>query len=165
MFRFGGGLSGRKHVENGQTMVEFSMVFIVFIFIAFSIIETSRIAITYVAVSSSSREAARYGAAVGNDGNGTSNKYEDCVGIREAAKRVASTFLEIDDSNITIQYDKGPSSEVYASCPPQAKPIQLGDRIIVTVHANYAPLLPIGLGNIDIVSEARRTILKNIVVE
>lgn len=161
----GGGLSRKNRSEIGQAMVEFSLVFVAFLLVVFSIIEASRLAITYVAVSTSSREAARYGAAVGDDGSGTVNKYQDCFGIRQAAKRVANAFLAIDDANITIQYDKGPSSTVYASCPPQTKTVQLGDRIIVKVSATYSPILPLGLGNIEIVSEAKRTILKNVVVE
>jgi len=160
-----GGEFKRNLHANGQAMVEFSLVLVIFLVLIFGIIEVGRFTMTYIVVASSSREAARYGVAVGDDGAGTDAKYEDCVGIREAAKRVSNAFLNLEDSNITIQYDKGPSSAIFASCPPNPENIQLGDRIVVNVTATYSPILPIGFEGFEIVSEAKRTIMKNVVVD
>lgn len=160
-----GGLFSRSHRGAGQAMVEFALVLVVFLLLLFGIIEVSRLTITYVAVSSASREAARYGAAVGDDGIGTVAKYEDCEGIRDAAKRVTNAFLNLENSNISIQYDKGPASAIFATCPPNPLNVQLGDRIIVNVTATFSPILPVGIPSFDIVSETKRTIVKNVVVD
>ena len=165
MYSDRGGLFKRNHHANGQAMVEFSLVLVIFLLLIFGIIEVGRFTMTYVVVASSSREAARYGAAVGDDGAGTDAKYEDCVGIREAAKRVSNAFISLEDSNITIHYDKGPASAVFASCPPNTDNVQLGDRLVVNVTATYSPILPVGFESFDIVSETKRTILKNVVVD
>jgi Flp pilus assembly protein TadG len=141
------------------------LVLVAFLLLIYGIIEVGRLAITYVAVSSSSREAARYGAAVGDEGVGTLAKFEDCVGIRAAAKRVTNAFLSLEDSNITIQYDGGPGTAIFASCPPNPTDVELGDRIVVNVKATFSPILPVGIQSFDIVSETKRTIVKNVVVD
>jgi Flp pilus assembly protein TadG len=160
-----GGLFSRTHHVVGQAMVEFAMVLVAFLLLIFGIIEVGRLTITYVAVSSSSREAARFGAAVGDEGIGTLSKFEDCVGIRAAAKRVTNAFLNLEDSNITIQYDKGPATGIFATCPPNPLDVQLGDRIVVNVTATFSPILPVGIPSFDIVSETKRTIMRNVVVD
>ena len=55
----------------------------------------------YSAVVSASREAARYGAAILDTGGGVA-QYEDCNGIREAAKRMGQ-YAGVSDANIAIQ--------------------------------------------------------------
>ena len=160
-----GGLFSRNHRVVGQAMVEFALVLVVFLLLLLGIIESGRLAITYIAVSSSSREAARYGAAVGDEGIGTLAKFEDCEGIRAAAKRVTNAFLSLEDSNITIQYDKGPETAIFATCPPNPMEVQLGDRIVVNVKATFSPILSVGIQSFDIVSETKRTIVKNVVVD
>jgi Flp pilus assembly protein TadG len=160
-----GGLFSRNHRGIGQAMVEFALVLVAFLLLLLGIIEVGRLAITYVAVTSSSREAARYGAAVGDEGIGTLAKYEDCDGIRAAAKRVTNAFLSLEDSNINIQYDKGPATAVFATCPPNPAEVQLGDRIVVKVNVTFSPILPVGIPSFDIVSETKRTIVRNVVVD
>jgi Flp pilus assembly protein TadG len=160
-----GGLFNRTRHADGQAMVEFAMVLVAFLLLIFGIIEVGRLTITYVAVSSSSREAARFGAAVGDEGIGTLSKFEDCDGIRAAEKRVTSSFLNLEDSNISIQYDRGPATGIFATCPPNPLDVQLGDRIVVNVTATFSPILPVGIPSFDIVSETKRTIVKNVVVE
>lgn len=153
-----------KRAQIGQGILEFALVLPIVMLLILGIIEFGRLMITYTAISSASREAARYGAAVGDDGPGTLPRYEDCVGIREAAKRVARAFLPMEDSSITIQYDEGPGTAVYSTCSPPLGAVQLGHRIVVKISATYEPLIPLGFGNFDVVSETRRTIVREVVV-
>ena len=153
----------QKHI--GQSLLEFALALPVVLLLIMGIIEFGRLLITHTAISSASREGARFGAAVGNEDLGIIPPYEDCVGIRESAKRVARAFLPIEDSKIIIQYDKGPETSIYSTCAPSSYEIELGDRIIVKITATYEPLIPLGFGNFEVVSEAKRSIAKDIVVD
>lgn len=146
----------------GQGIVEFAIILPLLLTLVAGVIEFGRLAATYAAVSSASREGARYGAAVGNSGEGTVARYEDCMGIREAARGIASALTDIDYYDIEIMYDTGPGTAVYATCKPAVGTVQLGDRIVVRVEATFQPLLSIGLEPIQITSEAKRTIVKEV---
>jgi Flp pilus assembly protein TadG len=146
----------------GQGLVEFAVILPLMLTMIMGIVEFGRLAVTYAAVSSASREAARYGAAVGNSGFGTVTRYKDCFGIRDAALRITSAVTEIEPSDISIEYDTGPGTAVYAICEPPAGVVQLGHRIIVRVEATYEPILPVGLNPFTITSEAKRTIVKDV---
>ncbi len=152
----------RRVVHFGQGLVEFAVILPLMLTLIAGIIEFGRLAATYAAVSSASREGARYGAAVGNSGEGTVARYEDCLGIRDSAQRIASAFIDIDYSNIQIRYDRGPETVVYATCKPPVGSVQLGDRIVVTIVVTYKPLLALGLDTFQITSEAKRTIVKEV---
>ena len=76
----------RKGHNRGQGMVEFALVFPLLLLLLFGIFELGRIMFTYSATMAASREAARYGAAILDVGGGIP-QYEDCAGIRAAAKR------------------------------------------------------------------------------
>jgi hypothetical protein len=159
--------SNREHGQKqlGQGVLEFALALPIMLILIMGIVDFGRMMITYTAVASASREAARYGAAVGDDGFGTLAKYEDCDGIRETAQRVADAFLIIEDANITIQYDRGPGTAFYASCAPDPSKIQLGDRIVVHIMAKFKPLFPLGFSEFDVISETRRTIVKGVVLQ
>jgi Flp pilus assembly protein TadG len=159
--------ANKKHGRevHGQGVLEFALALPVMLLLILGIIEFGRMMITYTALSSASREAARYGAAVGDDGAGTLSKFEDCDGIREAAKRVTDAFVIIEDANITIQYDRGPGTAFYASCSPDPDAVQLGDRIVVNVSGTYTPIIDFGFGDFTVVSESKRTIMKEIVLQ
>ncbi|NIN68292.1 MAG: pilus assembly protein, partial [Anaerolineae bacterium] len=73
--------------RRGQGLVEFSLVLPLLLIFFMGIIEFSRLFIIYTTVTSASREAARYGASVGDNPSGIP-RYHDCVGIMDAAKRV-----------------------------------------------------------------------------
>ena len=163
-----------RHIQNGirkdeqkalgQGVLEFALALPITLLIILGIIEFGRMMVTYTAISSASREAARYGAAVGDDGTGTLAKFEDCDGIRAAARRVTDAFLLIEDASITIQYDRGPGTAFYTSCSPDPDAVVLGDRIVVNVSAVYEPIIGFGFGNFDVVSESRRTIVREVLV-
>lgn len=148
--------------SRGQGLVEFAVILPVMLTMIMGIVEFGRLAATYAAVASASREAARYGSAVGNSGFGTVDRFKDCIGIRDAALRIASAFTEIQYSDISIEYDTGPGTAVYATCEPPLGVVQLGHRIIVHVEATYQPILGFGLEPFTITSEAKRTIVKEV---
>jgi Flp pilus assembly protein TadG len=157
----------RKHGQKqlGQGVVEFALALPIMLVVIMGIVDFGRMMITYTAVASASREAARYGAAVGDDGDGTLAKFEDCVGIRETAQRVASSFIVVEDANVTIQYDRGPGTAFYANCAPDPDAVQLGDRVVVHISATFKPIFPIGFSEFDVISESRRTIVKEVVLQ
>jgi hypothetical protein len=155
----------KQKYQFGQGILEFALTAPIVLLLFFGIVEIGRLLITYTAISSASREGARFGAAVGSKDLGILPPFEDCEGIRDAAKRVSRAFLPIEDSMISIQYDKGPGTSVYSNCAPSSDDVELGDRIIVKVSTTYEPLLPLGFGNFEVVSEAKRSIAREIIVD
>ena len=157
-------LRGKKR-DLGQGLVEFAIALPVVMLVIMGTIEFGRLMITNIAISSASREAARFGAAVGNDDLGILPPYEDCVGIRDAAKRITTAFIPIEDAEIDIQYDKGPGTAFYSDCSTLSETVQLGDRVVVSITTTYEPLIPLGFGGFEITSVTKRSIAKGIVVD
>jgi Flp pilus assembly protein TadG len=152
--------------EKAQAMVEFALVFPVLLLLIYGIIELGRLIFIYSAVTTSSREAARYGSAAGKVG-GTTPRYLDCAGILAAAQRSA-ILTPVNAGNLTITYDHGPGTSTIApSCPAaQTQTIVLGDRINVQVTVNYAPILPlVRFASFPITSTTARTILKSVEIK
>ena len=152
--------------EKAQAMVEFALVFPVLLLLIYGIIELGRLIFIYSAVTTSSREAARYGSAAGKVG-GTTPRYLDCAGILSAAQRSA-ILTPVTAGNLTITYDHGPgSSQIAPSCAAaQTQTIVLGDRINVQVTVNYAPLMPlVRFASFPITSTTGRTILKSVEIK
>jgi hypothetical protein len=145
--------------NKGQGMVEFAIVFPLLLLVLFGIIEFGRFMFTHSAAIAASREAARYGSAIQDIGGGIP-QFEDCQGIREAAKRIGK-FAGIEDGDITIQYSN--ESGVYStSCPP-GQEVGLTDSISVTVNTSISPLTPFGnFNSIPVSSSSSRTILRKI---
>lgn len=154
--------------EKAQAMVEFALIIPILLALLYGIIEFGRLLFIYSAVTTASREAARYGSAAGKGAGVTidlsSSKYNDCEGIRAAARRSAIA-LTLPDSAINISYDSGPgTAKISTTCPTPI--FNLGDRIVVTITNNYSPILPVPwLDSIPIRSTTGRTILKDIRVE
>jgi Flp pilus assembly protein TadG len=148
--------------KKAQGLVEFALVLPILLMLIFGIIEFGRLLFTYSAIATASREAARYGATAGDTGGGTL-RYQDCVGIRAAAKRMGA-LVGMNDSNINIEYDDG-TTTVAANCPPSVE-ISRADRIIVTVSLNFQSITPFfTLPAIPISSTTSRTILKDIEIQ
>ena len=148
----------------GQGMVEFALSLPILLVLMLGIIEFGRLLFTYSAVVTATREAARYGAAAGGL-DGVIHNYQDCDGIRAAATRIGGLVgVQNNPAEVSIAYDSGPGNPaVPGNCPVggTGPELELGDRIVVTVTANYRPIVP--LVNLpdefDISSVSRRTIL------
>ena len=149
--------------SGGQGIVEFALVIPILLTMIFGIFEAGRALWIYSAVTTASREAARYGSSVSDNDSGTPF-YLDCVGIRAAAKRIGAVG-NVGDADISITYDSGPETSSIGSCPVTENDIALGDRVIVQVTGffNPAPAIPLfDFPTFNIVSVTRRTILKEI---
>jgi len=146
-------------------MVEFAIILPILVALVIGIIEVGRIMIIYAAVTNASREAVRFGSAVGFNDTTYYRKYQYCAGIRDAAKR--SAFLaNVQDSNIVIEYDHGPSTSAFDTCPSGVTKdttivVTTGqDRVKVTVTATYTPITSlIPISSRTITSVSARTIL------
>ncbi|MDZ4159306.1 MAG: TadE/TadG family type IV pilus assembly protein [Anaerolineaceae bacterium] len=151
--------------SKAQGMVEFALALPIFLLLMFGVIEFGRLFLTYSAVYSASREAARYGAAAGLNLAGTPRN-KDCAGIRAAAVRVGS-FGGVTTSQMDIWYDTGPRQvpiprSSLPSCPANTN---LGDRILVEVWVQYRPIVPlVRLPTLTIRSTAARTMLQKVEV-
>jgi len=157
--------NGKKSGYRAQSAVEFALVAPILFVMLIGIIEVSRMVFIYASVTNASREAVRFGSAIGFNDTTYNRKYQYCSEIRATAKRT-SFLVSVPDSNIVIQYDHGPGTTVFDTCPvgTDTDPtivVKTGqDRVTVTVTASYAPLtklLPIG--SRDISASSSRTIL------
>jgi len=149
-------------------MVEFALVLPLLLVVMFGLIEAGRLLFIYSVVFTSTREAARYGSAAGYL-TGNKYQYQDCAGIRSAAKRVGN-IAGIQDDNITVTYDRVTPSGIspLGSCPVggTGPRLTLGNRVTVRTTIDYKPLVPIpNLPSFPIVSISSRTILKDISIE
>ena len=162
-------ISGHKGLRSQNTrgiraqgMVEFALILPVLLLLIFGVIEFGRLMFIYSAITVASREAARYGAAIG-EGSGTV-QYMDCAGIRGAAKRLGS-IAGISDGDITISYDHGPGAGAFTTCPPSSPDDITGglDRVVVQLSTDFESILPlVNLPSFEVSSVAARTILKEI---
>jgi Flp pilus assembly protein TadG len=153
----------RRISSRGQGLVEFMLVLPILLLLTLGIVEFGRLFAIYSMVTSASREAARYGASVGDNGSGTP-RYLDCSGMRDAARRM-SVLVPLSDTDVQITYDHGDTSSVIATCDSHPLPyeISLGDRVTVRVNAHYQPIVPLVDVPVHVVtSMTARTILKAI---
>jgi Flp pilus assembly protein TadG len=154
-----------RHKSNqAQAMVEFALALPVFLLVVYGLLETSRLVFMYSSATTASREAARYASAWGVDSNGD-QQYIDCTGIRNAAKQVGF-LLNLQDSNILIYHDTGPSTTAVQYCSPGTAvqtglTLSPGNRVLVTVSSTYSPVLPffLPLTQQTISSQTARTIM------
>lgn len=149
--------------RKGQGLLEFALVLPIFLLLVFGIIESARLIMTYSSVYTASREAARFGASIGNS-NGVP-RYQDCSGIRGVA--VQQGFLSgVQDADIQIKYDTGPNDpRTWAALPNCPGDANLGDRVIVRISVLYTPLLPlVNFPGITINSQEGRTIIRDVEV-
>ena len=161
-------MSGRRFFsddERGATLVEFALIMPLLLLLIFGIAEFGRFIAVATEVETASRDAARYGSAVGPSVNGIP-RYTDCDEIRNAARQLA-ILVTLADTDIDISYDEGPGTAVIATCPagtpPASEDFDSGDRIAVTVTATFQTQIPIIgdlLGPVTLTSTDRRTIFK-----
>jgi hypothetical protein len=145
--------------SRGQSLIEFGLALPLLLLIILGLIESARLVYTYSAVTTASREGARYGFSLGVNGMGVPH-YQDCSGIREAAMALTS-IAGIEEAGILISYDSGPGTAVIASCPLPS--VETGTRILVEVTTAYKPILPlVKLPPIEITSTSKRTLLVDI---
>ena len=154
----------RNHKTVGsraQAMVEFALVAPILFLLLIGIIEVGRMIFLYAAVVNASREAVRYGSAVGYDDTGVI-KYKNCSAMVDLARQVAFT----SDAIVEIYYDTGPGTGTTQCTTAQyigfRKP---GDRIKVVVKVDYKPYVRlVPWGNRTFEATSYRTILGYVVL-
>ena len=152
--------SASKREETAQGMVEFALTLPILLMLFFGIIEFGRLLFTYSVVTTAAREAARYGSAAGDSDYGVPY-YKSCDGIRDAAVRIGG-MVGVQPGNVTISYDEGPGSGTLPNCSSSTS-VELGDRVIVQVAADFQPIVPlVNLNTFTINSIAKRTILTRV---
>jgi hypothetical protein len=147
-------------------LVEFAIILPVLLLLVLGIVEFGRMMIMISSVSTASRDAVRYSVSIGEGATGIPH-YQDCLGIRAAAEKVA-VFA---DPSVVITHDSdGPGGAVPVEYCQVGRDIDrievsLGASISVTVSDLYDPLVPlVGLPSIPIASETVRTVLRDVYV-
>ncbi|MFP3855305.1 MAG: TadE/TadG family type IV pilus assembly protein [Anaerolineales bacterium] len=146
-------------------MVEFVFILPILLLLFAGVIEISRLMATHTLVNSASREAARFAATAGDSGPGTRDHFLDCDRIRQAALRISQPLVGVDPTDIEIEYDSGPGTSLLtpSGCPPPIDQVGLGTRVIVTVSAEFQPMVPlVPLGSVSVSSQTSRTLLTDI---
>ena len=172
--------SNPKSKTKAQAMVEFALVLPILLLVIYGLLEAGRLLFIFASVNTASRQAVRYGSAIGlvdtdGDGNLDTPHYEDCAGITAAANNVA--FIA-PFTNVNITYDRGlnPDGSIRDidgigsdpvtnnTCPTLVSgQVRDGDRVSVYVSAQFAPIIPfLPLGPMTIESAASRTIVGEI---
>jgi hypothetical protein len=160
----------KREKSKGQSIVEFALVLPITLLIVFGVIEFGYFLFVYSSVNTASRDAARYGIAVGEGDTANTLRYYDCAGIIAAGTRIGK-YAGILESEFTIRYDHGPgTSNIYPdpACTTLASYggddlIEFGDRIVVTVAHPYEPLITymgLDLGSFTMTSISSRSIVK-----
>lgn len=147
--------------EKAQGMVEFALVLPILLLIIFGIIGFGHLFFAYTTTVNASREAARFGSAVGVTSNGIP-VFQDCNAIINHAVNMGS-FAGVSSSTVTIKYDQGDPATEYGSCLPNAvgPDVPLGNRIVVRINVPYTPIVPlVPIPPFNLQAETRRTIVR-----
>ena len=149
--------------KKAQGLMEFALAIPFLMVMLIGIIEAAWMMFFFTSASMSSREAARYGAAVGLSSDGLL-RYRDCAGIRTEARRVGAFASLTNNSQIQIFFDDGPGTPQVEYCNPNPIPdVKNGERIIVKVVGHYKPLINlIIIPPFDFKSEFAYTIMSKI---
>ena len=154
----------KKKKEFAQGFVEFALAVPVLLTVVFGLLEVGRLLFIYSSTVTAARQAVRYGSVTGINDDGIL-RYQDCAGIRAAARSVGF-ITEFQDSDINITYDTGPGTTAFASCNGVdylAVQPQNGDRLLVSVSTTFQPIVPlVPLDPMTIELSSARTILVDI---
>jgi Flp pilus assembly protein TadG len=150
----------RAKGASGQTLVEFALTLTLLLMILVGLFEMGRLVVSYAAVAAAGREAARYGSGVSaNYSNGIA-LYNDCAGMRLAARKVG-WLANVQDADVHIFFDTGPSTTQTEYCNPSAAiTISRQTRIVVFITTPYSPMLSfLQLPGTTLRSKSARSIL------
>ncbi len=144
---------GRRD-QRGQDMVEFSLLFTLFMVVALAIIEFSVFFYFLSSLNAASRNSARFAIA--------ENNLVDCSGIQAAVSDKAIPIIGSFD-DISIKYTI--SGSTY-QCPLSGDPLEFsaGDEIVVSVSSTYDPIIPLfdSILQREYTSNSSRSVLVNL---
>jgi Flp pilus assembly protein TadG len=142
-------------------MVEVGLVLPIFILTIVAVLEFGYFAALASAVSTASREGARFGSTVQDSGGGPN--YLNCAEIEAHAQELAGPLIDITDIQIGYDTDGDPAAEVPCSPSVDEDDIDRWDRVVVEVTYDWSPMTPL-MGNIigdrELTSIDRRSIVK-----
>jgi Flp pilus assembly protein TadG len=139
-----------RQTEAGAAAVEFAIVALLFFSLIFGVLQFGVYTWRHQAISAATREATRYGMAVGTSGT---QQFVDCGGIRAAARQFAPE-LSITDPEIAVRWEKPDGTPkmkagVQLSCSgavPTIADLDDGDAIVVTVTKPLDVFVPLAGG-------------------
>ena len=119
--------------QGGQTLVEFALVFPIFLLILLAIFDIGRGVFAYTSVTNAAREGARL--AIVNQG----------TGLPEQRVRAQSSVAESSDADgtvISVDYVRADSNgdPTATACPT---PVPIGCLAIVTYETTFRPITPV----------------------
>ena len=85
-----------RYAQRGQTLVEFTLTFLLFLLLMLGIIEFVHYTGAYVATVLAAREGARYGVRGGTNEDGT-YFYCDTNGMEQRVRQVIGPFAQVDE--------------------------------------------------------------------
>jgi Flp pilus assembly protein TadG len=132
--------------ERGAAALEFALACPAFLALVFGIIDGGRIFMADQDVATAAREGTRYALS--------GSHYLDCAGISQAATRL-TIRSNVAAADITVSYDHGPGTAIFASCPTPS--LAAGDRVIVTATRRVDPVFPL-FRSMTLTATARRTV-------
>ena len=145
-----------------QALVEFAIALPLLMLMLVGIMEVGRMIITYALVNNASRDAVRYASAVGKGDDGL-NKYNNCLGIADIARK--SAFI-VTLSSISISYKKENGTTSAGVCDRttagEDSDITVDSSYLVTVsvEASYEPVVKlIPISQRTFTATSSRTIL------
>ena len=163
-----------KHNKKGyhaQAMIEFAIVMPLLLVMLIGIFEFGRMIFIYSVATNASREAVRFASAIGFSDNTYYPKYQYCAGIRAVAKKYGF-LLNLQNSDIRIYYDTGPSTTATEKCTASSYSATNDSTIVatmgksratVTVTTHYSPMVKfIPITTRDFISSSARTIVGNV---
>ncbi len=145
--------------QHGQGLMEFALILPLLLLLLLGIFDFARIIFMYAQLSNGVREGARYGSVTGLDE--ADPQYLDCDGIRAAAVRAYG--LPITPDQIAIEYDNGNVLYLFnCDSHPSLSAIQMGDRVRVTVRAQFRFITPVlsSMPPLSVTLTSARTVLR-----
>ena len=129
----------RRDHRRGQALVEFSLVFPIFLLIFIALFDVGRAVFTYNSLTNAAREGARLAIV---------NQYETSI-IDRAKQQVA--MAELNVPNVTIEFFQAASDgtpDTTSPCPPDPPVagqtyVAVDCLAVVSFEATYLPITPI----------------------
>jgi len=147
-----------RKLQQGQTLVEFSLSLVVLLFVIFGIIDFSRLFFAYASGSNSLREALRNAIVIGVVDAAGQPPYLDC---NELQNRATGNFF-VGNQTINITYIKTDGSgDTYTCATVTDAALANGDLLQIDLNAQV-DFIFLPLGPIDLNFGGQRTIIKQI---
>jgi len=118
--------------DDGQTLVEFSLVAVMFIVMLFAVVEMSRMILVYTTISNAAKAGARYAIVHGADRSGSGADGPSGPGSTTEVETVAKNYaaaglLNTSNVNVAVSYGAGGNTP--------------GSTVTVSVTYTYDPLI------------------------